>query len=133
MRFFQGIVVAAASAFLIACGGGSPMDKMMGHMEKVVSIIEGNKGDLDKAAKEVQAYADSNKAALEAVAKDMAKWGEEMEAKTKDDPAAMEKFMKEMESKGAGLKARSEALEKDVPGFKEHEGLQKALASLGMN
>ena len=51
MQFMKGLVVAAAASLLVACGGGSPMDKAFAMGDKMISIIESNKTDLDKAAK----------------------------------------------------------------------------------
>lgn len=131
MRLFKGFVVAACAAFLMACGGGSPADKLMGHADKVVSLLESNKSDLDKAAKEIQAYFDSNKATMEADMKEIQKWAGEQMEKFKDDPAGAAKFAEEMQKKGEGIQARMEALEKEVPGIKEHEGLKKAMEGMG--
>jgi len=130
MRLFKGFVVAACASFLMACGGGSPADKLMGHMDKVVSIIEANKGDLDKAAKEVQGFFDSNKDAVQADAKAVMEWAQEQAKKFESDPEGAMKFAKDMEEKGAGLKARMDALEKEVPGLKDHEGLKKAMEGM---
>lgn len=130
MRFFKGIVVAALAAFFMACGG-NPADKMMGHMDKLVSLIEANKGDLDKAAKEVEAFFAANKDAMQADVKAAMEWGMEQQAKFKDDPEGAKKFMEDMEKRGEGLKKRMEALEKEVPGIKEHEGLKKAMEGMG--
>ena len=63
ISFSKGIIIAASTAFLMACGGGGgTADKLMGYQEKMMSIIESNKGDLDKAATELKAFADANKA-----------------------------------------------------------------------
>ncbi|HRE91217.1 MAG TPA: hypothetical protein PK095_19010 [Myxococcota bacterium] len=131
MRLFKGFVVAACAAFLMACGGGSPADKMLGHADKIISLLESNKGDLDKAAKEVQAYFDANKATMESEKQEIQKWAAEQMEKFKDNPEGAMKFAEEMQKKGEGIQARMEALEKEVPGIKEHEGLKKAMEGMG--
>jgi gas vesicle protein len=131
MRLIPGFLIAAASALLIACGGGNPTDKLISHADKVLSIVESNKTDLDKAAKEVEAYMAANKSDIEKLAEDIKKWGEDFEAKHKDDPAALESFGKDMQAKMEKVEARMEALAKDVPGFESHEGLKKALGDMG--
>jgi hypothetical protein len=122
----KGLVMATAAALFMACGG-SPADKLEGYQDKVLTILENNKGDLDKAAKEVESFISSNKDDFQKATKELMEWAMK---KFADDPAGAEKFQKDMEDRMKKFQARMEALEKAVPGIKEHEGLQKAMASL---
>lgn len=124
--FTKGLVIAASTAFIMACGGGSPADKLMGYQEKVLSILESNKGDLDKAAKEVGEYIASNKDAMKATMGEMMKMQEELEK----DPEKAAKMMAEFAEKKDALEKRMEQLEKDVPGIKEHAGLKEAMKGM---
>jgi hypothetical protein len=126
ISFSKGLVVAATTAFIMACGGGSPADKMMSYQEKVLSILESNKGDLDKAAKEVGEYVASNKEAMKATMGERMKMAEEL----KSDPEKAAKMMSEFEEKRKAMEARMEALEKEVPGIKDHEGLKNAMRDM---
>lgn len=123
MRFVKGLVVAASAAFLLACGGGGPADKMYSIMDKALSAVEANKGDLDKAAKEVQAIVDANKEAFAGAMKELG----EMAAK---DPEKAKKLQEAMGEKMKAMQERTEKLEKEIPGLKEHEGLKAAMKGL---
>jgi len=122
MRFVKGLVVAASAAFLLACGGG-PADKMFSIYDKALTAVENNKGDLDKAAKEVQAIVDANKEAFAAAMKEL---GEQ----AKKDPEGAKKLQESMEGKMKAMKERTEKLEKEIPGLKDHEGLKNAMKGL---
>lgn len=124
--FTKGLVIAASTAFIMACGGGSPADKLMGYQEKVLSIVENNKSDLDKAAKEVSEYIAANKDSMKAAMADMMKMQEELEK----DPEKAAKMMAEFAEKKDALDKRMEALEKDVPGIKDHAGLKDAMRAM---
>ena len=128
MRFVKGLVIAATTAFFMACGGGSPADKMMAFQDKLLSIVESNKGDLDKAAAEVKSYIEGNKDSLQAMMADMGKMAEEL----KNDPEKMAKMMEEFKGKQEAMEKRMEALEKEVPGLKDHAGLKDAMGGLKM-
>jgi len=119
----KGLIIAATTAFVMACGGGSPADKLMGHQEKILSILESNKTDLDKAAAEVKTYVEANKAAMKTSMEEM-KLGEEL----KSDPEKAAKMMAEFAEKKDAMEKRMEALEKEVPGIKDHAGLKAAMA-----
>jgi len=120
----KGLIIAATTAFVMACGGGSPADKLMGHQEKILSILESNKTDLDKAAAEVKTYVEANKAAMKTSMEEMMKLGEEL----KSDPEKAAKMMAEFAEKKDAMEKRMEALEKEVPGIKDHAGLKAAMA-----
>jgi peptidoglycan hydrolase CwlO-like protein len=120
MRFVKGLVVAASAAFLLACGGGGPADKMYSIMDKALSAVEANKGDL---AKEVQAIVDANKEAFAGAMKELG----EMAAK---DPEKAKKLQEAMGEKMKAMQERTEKLEKEIPGLKEHEGLKAAMKGL---
>lgn len=126
----KGFVVVAVAAFFMACGG-SPADKMMGFQEKLVSILEANKGDLDKAASEVDAFLTSNKDAMKSTMKEMMEWGMAQQEKFKNDPEGAKKVAEDMEKKSEAFTARMKKLEEEVPAMKEHEGLNKAMAKMG--
>lgn len=121
ISFSKGIIIAASTAFLMACGGGGTADKLMGYQEKMMSIIESNKGDLDKAATELKAFVEANKADFQAAMKAM---GEEMKGKSEEEAKAMQAKYAE---KAAELEKRGEALEKDIPGLKDHAGIKEAM------
>jgi hypothetical protein len=125
VNLFKGLVIAMTGALVMACGG-SPADKMMSYQEKVVSIVESNKKDLDKAAKEVSEYLASNKDAIKATQTELMKMTEELE-KT---PEKLAELMKEFEKRGEALKARMEALEKEVPDIRGHQGLKDAMRDM---
>jgi len=127
MRFIsisKGLIIAATTAFVMACGGGSPADKLMGHQEKILSILESNKSDLDKAATEVKTYVDANKANMKAAMEEMMKMGEALKA----DPEKAAKMMADFGEKKDAMEKRMEALEKEVPGIKDHAGIKAAMA-----
>ena len=123
--FSKGIVIASATAFLMACGGGgSPADKLMSFYEKSVSILEDNKGDLDKAAKELEAFMESVKDSARA-AKEEA--DAQYRALEKDDPAKAKRMEEEFGKREEALKVRMEKLRAEVPNFGSHAALQDAL------
>jgi hypothetical protein len=122
----KGLVIAATTAFLMACGGGSPADKMMGYQEKILSILESNKKDLDNAAKEISAYIESNKDEMKATMGAMAKMTEEL----KNDPEKAAKMMAEFGEKQEAMQKRMEELEKEVPGIKDHAGIRDATMAM---
>ena len=124
--FTKGLVIAATTAFLMACGGGSAADKMMGYQEKVLSILEDNKGDLDKAAKAIGEYIAANKDSMKATMAEMEKMAEELQK----DPEKLAKMMTEFEEKKKSMQERMEKLEKDVPGIKDHQGLKDAMRDM---
>jgi len=123
---FSAFVIAATTAFLMACGGGSPADKLMSFQDKVLSILEDNKSDLDKAAKEIKSYLESNKDSLKTTMADMQKMAEDL----KGDPEKMASMMADVEKKKEAMDKRMEQLEKDVPGIKDHAGLKEAMGSM---
>jgi hypothetical protein len=124
ISFSKGIIIAASTAFLMACGGGGTADKLMGYQEKMMSIIESNKGDLDKAAVELKTFVDANKADFQAAMKSMA---EEMKGKSEEEAKALQAKYAE---KAAEMEKRGEQLEKDIPGLKDHAGIKAAMAGL---
>ncbi len=126
ITFSKGLVIAATTAFLMACGGGSPADKMMGYQEKILSILESNKSDLDKAAAEIKSYIESNKDEMKAAMGEMVKMTEEL----KSDPEKAAKMMAEFGEKQEAMQKRMEELEKEVPGIKEHEGIRDATMAM---
>lgn len=129
MRFVKGLVIAATTAFFMACGGGnSPADKMMAFQDKLLSIVESNKSDLDKAATEVKAYVEANKGDLQNMMAEMGKMAEELQK----DPEKLAKMMEEFKGKQEAMEKRMEALEKEVPGLKDHAGLKEAMSGLQM-
>jgi hypothetical protein len=124
ISFSKGIIIAASTAFLMACGGGGTADKLMGYQEKMMSIIESNKGDLDKAATELKAYVEANKADFQAAMKSMM---EEMKGKSAEEATAIQAKYAE---KAAEMEKRGEQLEKDIPGLKDHAGIKEAMGGL---
>lgn len=124
ISFSKGLIIAATTAFVMACGGGSPADKLMGYQEKILSILENNKTDLDKAATEIKTYVDANKANMKAAMEEMMKMGEQLKA----DPEKAAKMMAEFAEKKEAMEKRMEALEKEVPGIKDHAGLKDAMS-----
>lgn len=123
MRFVKGLIVAASASFLLACGGGGPADKMFSIYDKALTAVENNKGDLDKAAKEVQAIVDANKEAFAASMKELGEMAQK-------DPEGAKKLQESMEGKMKAMKERTEKLEKEIPGLKDHEGLKNAMKGL---
>ena len=126
MQFMKGLVVAAAASLLVACGGGSPMDKAFAMGDKMISIIESNKTDLDKAAKELTEYLASKKDDLSKMKEEMEKFQQE----AMKDPSKIEEMEKTMKAKGEALEARMKKLQEDVPAIKDHEGIKAAMGGL---
>jgi hypothetical protein len=124
--FFKGAILAASASLLLACGGGDPIAKALGHQEKALGILESNKDNPEKAGDELSKYVEANKADLDAI-KAQAK---EMEAKFEKDPAAaMELMAKHGEKLGAMMKKLTDLRTNHAALF-ENEKVKAAMESL---
>ena len=124
--FFKGAILAASASLLLACGGGDPIAKALGHQEKALGILESNKDNPDKAGEELSKYVDTNKAELEALKAE----AKEMEAKFEKDPAAaLEIMSKHGEKLGAMMKKLTDLKTNNAALF-ENEKVKAAMAAL---
>lgn len=123
-------IVVSAFCFIAACGGGSPVDKMASHMEKVLGILESNKADPNKAAEAVTAYMKDNEAALKAAKDEAEKYVEEMQKNAEKDPEGAAKAMKSMMDKVGPLMERMDKLKDEAPELMKNEKVMEALRAM---
>ena len=123
-------IVIGAFCFMAACGGGSPVDKLTGYTEKVLSILESNKADPAKAADAVAAFMKDNGAAIKAAGAEVEKWGNEMEEKYKSDPEGGAKAMAEMQAKMQPIMDRMKKLQEEAPELMKNEKIREVMSSL---
>lgn len=135
--FFKGALLAASSALIIACGGGSPMDKFAGHLDQIASVIEANKTDADKAADAVEKYIKDNEAEIKAASKAFADEAKALMSKAMENPEKAEEIQKEFMEKNKGLTEKMEALEKRMeklqeenPALKDNARIKAAMESV---
>lgn len=119
----KGLFVGITAAIVMGCGG-SPADKMMSYQDEVLSILEANKDDLDKAAEEVGKYIEANKEDMKATMGEVMAMSKELEK----DPEKAAKMKAEFDQKRKAMEARMEALEKEAPGIKDHAGIKAAVS-----
>jgi len=139
------LLTALILPLFAACGGGSPANKLMDHMDKVVTLLEQNATDAAKAEAAVTAYMKDNQAEMQKLATEMAtKMADvqkEMEAKMKDaKPEDMADLAQEMMSKmgidadmmkrGNDLDARRKKVMEDHPELKDNAGLTAQLEAI---
>ena len=116
-----GVLLCAATAILVSCGGGDPVDKMLAHERALNDIIRNNMDNPDECIKQAKAYSDSHKAEVEQLQKVIQKMME-------DDPkAAMEMAGKMMKYAAEGVKVAEEFQKKHPDKFDE---LMKATRGL---
>lgn len=139
--FFKGAILAVSSTLILACGGGGgAFDKAADHADKMVSLIESNKTDANKAADAVEKYIADNKVALEPIKADIQKMmgemmGEMMAAgDDKDKAAAIEKKyqpqLEGFEKRTKALEERMNKLQAENPALKDNPRIEAAMESL---
>lgn len=125
--FFKGAILAASASLIVACGGGDPITKALGHQDKVVSILESNKDNPEKAGEELEKYIAANKADLDALKAESSKMEETFKA---DPAAAMELIAKHAETIQK-LETRKSAVTTANPALMENAKVQAAMSALG--
>ncbi|MFO0747909.1 MAG: hypothetical protein U1F43_19950 [Myxococcota bacterium] len=116
-------IVVSAFCLVAACGGSTPVDKMVGHMEKLASILEDNKANPDKAGDAVAAYMKDNEASLKAAKDEAEKYMDTMKEGDKMDVDAMTKVMEKV----APIMERMEKLKKENPELMKNEKVHDAM------
>ena len=108
-----GVLLCAATAILVSCGGGDPIDEMLTHERALNDIIRNNMDNPDECIKQAKAYMDSHRAEIEQLNKEIQKIGD-------DDPeAAMKMVGKMMNFAREGVKVAEEFQKKHPDKFGE--------------
>ena len=108
-----GVFLCAATAILVSCGGGDPIEEMLAHMRTVNDIIRNNMDNPDECIKQAKAYMDSHRAEIEQLNKEIQKIGD-------DDPEAATKIVgKMMNFAREGVKVAEEFQKKHPDKFGE--------------
>ena len=84
-----GVLLCVATAILVSCGGGDPVEEMLAHERTVNDIIRNNMDNPDECIKQAKAYMDSHRAEIEQLTKEIQKIGD-------DDPEAFMEMVGKM-------------------------------------
>lgn len=120
------LALVIAASFLFGCKK-APADRLMNHMDQMISILESNKDNPDKAAEEIKKYADSNKGDMDAIKKEL----EEMEKSLSEEDK--KKMGEEMMKKMGPIMERAMKLMTGDSKLAGHEGIQKAMSEFFPN
>ena len=118
------VLLVVGSVFAFGCKK-APEDQMLGHMDKIIGLLEANKEDPAKAAEAITAYAKDNEAGLKALMEELAKAGADM------SPEDQKKRGEAMKEKMGPLMARIATLQKDHSDLFSNPKVLEAMTALG--
>lgn len=113
---FQMSILALSLFLLLGCGGApAEVKRATDHLDKIMSLVEANKSDVESAERAVKVYVEDNKSELQAAGKALRTWMDAQREKHPDDEAALAKALQPLLDHAEKQTKRIAAVTQETP------------------